>query len=153
MQNKHLSYTWNTQNKHFIIASQGIFPSIQSSRSRSLPYGGPNLGKPLSLSPHLAPQMAGRPCPMFYYSLLIAASVVVIPTTRGWSLQEDYRRPGGGEKKGYQDPLCQSTPSCVSFFLSDIVHFLSYFCTYSFCAFQEESPNQFEEDLQNFGGL
>ena len=28
MQNKHLSYTWNTHNKHFIIASQGIFPSI-----------------------------------------------------------------------------------------------------------------------------
>src|SRR3954470_12151219 len=27
MQNKHLSYTWNTHNKHFIIASQGIFPS------------------------------------------------------------------------------------------------------------------------------
>ena len=27
MQNKHLSFTWNTHNKHFIIASQGIFPS------------------------------------------------------------------------------------------------------------------------------
>ena len=31
MQNKHLSYTWNTHNKHFIIASQGIFPSVHSS--------------------------------------------------------------------------------------------------------------------------
>ena len=30
MQNKHLSYTWNTHNKHFIIASQGIFPSNTS---------------------------------------------------------------------------------------------------------------------------
>src|SRR3954470_12381769 len=54
---------------------------MQSSRSRSLPFGGPNLGKPLCLSPHLAPQMASRPFPSFYYSLPIAASVVVIPTT------------------------------------------------------------------------
>src|SRR3954464_9128397 len=53
---------------------------IQSSRSRSLPSGGPNLGKTLCLFPHLAPQMAGRPCPSFYYSLPIAASAVTIPT-------------------------------------------------------------------------
>ena len=33
MQNKHLSYTWNTHNKHFIIASQGIFPSIVASEA------------------------------------------------------------------------------------------------------------------------
>ena len=26
--------------------------------------------------------MAGRPCPMFYYSLLIAASAMVIPMTK-----------------------------------------------------------------------
>src|SRR4051812_46852529 len=54
---------------------------IQSSRSRSLPFGGPNLGKTLCLRPHLAPLMASRPCPSFYYSLSIAASVVTIPTT------------------------------------------------------------------------
>src|SRR3954467_11920399 len=54
---------------------------IQSSRSRSLPSGGPNLGKPLCLRPHLAPQMAGCPWPMFYYSLPIAASAVAIPMT------------------------------------------------------------------------
>src|SRR3954466_4825171 len=55
---------------------------LQSTRSRSFPSGGPNLGKPLCLCPHLAPQMAGRPCPSFYYSLPIAASAVAIPTTR-----------------------------------------------------------------------
>src|SRR3954468_19337796 len=54
---------------------------IQYSRSRSLPSWGANLGKPLCLRPHLAPQMAGRPFPMFYYSLPIAASAVAIPTT------------------------------------------------------------------------
>src|SRR3954465_12386022 len=56
---------------------------IQYSRSRSLPSGGANLGKTLCLRPHLAPQMAGRPCPMFYYSLPIAAFVVAIPTEVG----------------------------------------------------------------------
>src|SRR3954463_16759918 len=35
----------------------------------------------MCLCPHLAPQMAGRPCPSFYYSLPIAASAVTIPTT------------------------------------------------------------------------
>src|SRR4051812_36240566 len=36
MQNKHLSYTWNTHNKHFIIASQGIFPSKGTLGSKSI---------------------------------------------------------------------------------------------------------------------
>src|SRR3954466_11302686 len=54
---------------------------LQSTRSRSFPSGGPNLDKTLCLCPHLAPQMAGRPCPSFYYSLPIAASAVAIPTT------------------------------------------------------------------------
>src|SRR4051812_5840901 len=54
--------------------------SIQSSTSRYLPSGGPNLGKTLCHCPHLAPQMAGLPFPSFYYTLRIAASVVAIPT-------------------------------------------------------------------------
>jgi hypothetical protein len=46
-----------------------------------LPSRGSNLGKTLCLRPHLAPQIAGRPCPSFYYSLPLVASIVAIPTT------------------------------------------------------------------------